>query len=431
MSPRYALYLAPDEKSAWGAFGAEWLGRCAITGERKPRVPIEGVAAERLARLIAQPARYGFHATLKAPFRLKPDAVAGTLIAKLDQFCSEHSVFALPGLAPARLGDFIALVPAGTDTRADNVAAGCVTHFDALRAPLGADDLARRRRPGLTPRDEEHLARWGYPYVLDRFRLHFSLTGNLKAEDAPLAEPILRAAAQRIPAEPLVFDSIRIFREACQGADFECIHRAAFARTGSATSPGSGSARGRLIYVIGPSGAGKDSVIDWARAHLPAGAPVEFARRTITRARDAGGERHLAMAAEAFDTLCRQGQFVLHWEANGQRYGIGQEVRAWLARGLTVVVGGSREYLPRALEAFPGLEVVHVCASPETRRERLAARGRESDAAIAERLARRPFRAPTGIPWIEIRNEGDLESAGRAFQSVLLGRAAGFGEAGA
>ena len=133
MSPRYALYLAPPADSPWGEFGAQWLGRCAIRGRGGPArttaAAIAGLDEALRAQLVAQPARYGFHATLKAPFRLRSDAVAGALIAQLDQFCSEQSGFPLPRLQPARLGNFIALVPGAADPRVDALATACVTRF--------------------------------------------------------------------------------------------------------------------------------------------------------------------------------------------------------------------------------------------------------------------------------------------------------------
>lgn len=377
MSARYALYYAPAPGSAWDRFGAAWLARDD-------------------ARL-REPRRYGFHATLKAPFRLRPGARPGDLVDALDAFTRTQCAFTVARLRVARLDGFFALVPARPEPRLDALAAECVRRFDGLRAPLSDDELARRRRVPLTLREEALLEQWGYPYVMEEFRFHLSLTGRVDADDA------LEAPA--LPDEPLLIEAVTVFEEPEPGASFRRVHRSAF------------GSRGRLVYVVGPSGSGKDSLIEWARKRAPAG--VCFARRTITRPPRPDAERHRAVDEAAFDTLLASGTFALHWRANGHRYGIGREIDDWLAAGRTVVVNGSREHLPAARAAYPGLEVVHVTAPAEMLGKRLAARGREPDAAIAARLARRP---PVQDAALEIENAGALEDAGRRLLRFLAPR---------
>lgn len=117
-------------------------------------------------------------------------------------------------------------------------------------------------------------------------------------------------------------------------------------------------------------------------------------------------------------------EFRFHWRANGHAYGIGHEVREWLAQGLTVVVNGSRAYLPHALADFPALEVVHITAALEALRMRLEARGRETHEQIQRRIERGDaLRLPSEIPYIEIRNDAELGTAGRALLGCLLARA--------
>lgn len=177
---------------------------------------------------------------------------------------------------------------------------------------------------------------------------------------------------------------------------------------------------GRLLYIVGPSGSGKDSVIDYVRAHVPLNANGVFARRTITRPAPAGGENHIAVTAQEFAALLASGAFAMHWRANGFAYGIGREIGAWLDEGRTVVVSGSREHLPQALAGFPHMQVVSVTASRETLRARLAARGRENAPDIEARLARASAQAlPPGIAALEIDNDGDIEQAGRALLRLL------------
>lgn len=174
----------------------------------------------------------------------------------------------------------------------------------------------------------------------------------------------------------------------------------------------------RLVYVMGPSGAGKDSVLGWMRAQLPAGVDLHWARRTVTRDAQAGGEAHEAMTAPAFDALAARGAFAMHWRANGLGYGIRHEELAPLARGGWVVVNGSREYFSQARLRFPQATGLHITADEATLARRLMARGREDERQVAERVARaRAFRPPAGV--IEVCNDGELADAGRQALAAL------------
>ncbi|MBN3756725.1 phosphonate metabolism protein/1,5-bisphosphokinase (PRPP-forming) PhnN [Paraburkholderia sp. Tr-20389] len=178
--------------------------------------------------------------------------------------------------------------------------------------------------------------------------------------------------------------------------------------------------KGRLIYVVGPSGAGKDSLLHFAREHV-AGTPVVFAHRYITR--DTGhNENHIALTREEFAARSAQGLFALEWSSHELHYGIGIEIDAWLERGCTVVVNGSRAYLSRALKRYQHLEVVHIHAAPHILAARLSARGRETQEQVAARLARQaPFTLPDGAHLTHIDNSGSIEEAGLAFVDVLKG----------
>ena len=379
VTARFALYFAPRADGAWGRFGA-----AALSGEAR---------------------RYGFHATLKAPFRLARGARLERLVADLDAWCATRARFTLPPLEVARLEDFFALVPASADARIDEIADACVTRFEPFRAPLNRVEIARRLRRPLSARQRELMLRWGYPHVFEQFRFHLSLTGPLRggagAGRAPRFPPL--------PAESLDFDAISLFEEPRPGAGFRLLHRSSL------------RAAGRLIYIAGPSGAGKDSVIGWAQQRLQAGAPVVFARRTITRAPDATGENHRAVTPAEFEELGARGAFAMAWTANGHRYGIGAEIRDWLAHGLTVVVSGSREYLPQALRDFPALEVVMVNAPGALIDERLQARGRETPAEISARVERGArFPVPSQLVTAEVMNDGDLARAGDELLQLLL-----------
>jgi ribose 1,5-bisphosphokinase len=182
---------------------------------------------------------------------------------------------------------------------------------------------------------------------------------------------------------------------------------------------------GRLIYIVGPSGAGKDALLDYARSHLAENekARVRFARRWITRPAGSVGEDHQSVTHDEFERMVAAGQFAMAWRANGNGYGIGQEIRDWLADGATVVVSGSREYLPQALKDFPDLKVVSVTVSPQVLRGRLEKRGRESAEEIVRRLERAAkFALPEGIKAVEIRNDLAVEEAGMAMLKAILGQ---------
>ncbi len=142
---------------------------------------------------------------------------------------------------------------------------------------------------------------------------------------------------------------------------------------------------GRLVAIVGPSGAGKDTLLTALVAARP-----EFllARRAITRPAEAGGEDHEALSPEAFAARAAEGGFLFHYSAHGLSYGIPASVLDHVSEGRTVLFNGSREALPAAHAAFPALEVVMVTAPPEVLAARLAARGRESADQIAARLAR-------------------------------------------
>ena len=143
-----------------------------------PPAGLPSALAARRAEITAEPRRYGFHATLKAPFRLAAGATVAALDAAAAALAAGQAGFALR-LRVAEVGRFVALVPEGDAGAVAALAAACVTGLDGFRAPPSAEELARRRAAGLDARGEAHLARWGYPYVLDRFRFHMTLTGAL------------------------------------------------------------------------------------------------------------------------------------------------------------------------------------------------------------------------------------------------------------
>lgn len=180
-----------------------------------------------------------------------------------------------------------------------------------------------------------------------------------------------------------------------------------------------GTMQARLVYVVGASGSGKDSLMAYARNSLAIESRVVFAHRYITRAADAGGENHVALTPDEFESRRKAGLLAMHWQSHGYAYGIGIEVNQWLAKGITVVINGSREYLETASQRYPELLPVWVEVSPEVLRARLQARGRESATEIEQRLARAPQRSPLGRSGMRIHNDGELSVAGDALIDLI------------
>ncbi len=223
---RYAAYFAPAVDSPWWQAGSAWLGRCAARQQALAQPPVPGVPAAEQQRLTAAPRRYGWHATLKAPFALAPEVDLTTLRAGLREVCRSLQPFDLPRLQVTRLDDFLALVPAGESRALHAVEQACVAGLQPLAAPLSHAELQRRRAAGLTPEEDALLLRWGYPYVMERFRFHFSLTGALPGVPEPVVQALHQAATHWFaPLPPCRMDAVALFAEPHPGADFVLLER--------------------------------------------------------------------------------------------------------------------------------------------------------------------------------------------------------------
>lgn len=176
---------------------------------------------------------------------------------------------------------------------------------------------------------------------------------------------------------------------------------------------------GQLFCVVGASGAGKDTLLGYARARLAGVAPVFFAHRYITRPAAAGGENHVELSTAEFERRLGLGAFALHWDSHGFRYGIGREIDLWMQAGASVVMNGSRAHLPEAARRYPDLRVVLVEVSAPILRARLEARGREGPAAIEERVARAAEFTVCHGNVVRVRNDGPVEEAGEALAAIL------------
>jgi len=217
---RVALYAAPPAECRLSQAAAAWLGRDAWGGMAPPRVAVAGFDVIELDRLTAEPRRYGFHATLKPPFRLAEGTTFEGFRAALRAFCDSAAPVLLPSLALQRIGPFFALVPEGDLPALQALAADVVETFEPFRAPSTAEEIARRRPERLTPRQRDYLSAWGYPYVFDGFRFHMTLTGPVPDERRDAMEAALRERFAPFIGAPLTVDALALFVEPSPPGDF-------------------------------------------------------------------------------------------------------------------------------------------------------------------------------------------------------------------
>lgn len=217
---RYAIFFAPRHDSTFWQWGSAWLGRDAFTGEAIPQPLIAGMEPDRLFRVTSEPRKYGFHGTLKPPFRLAANTTRGRLRAAVAAFAARQRPFRLGGMKVARIGRFLALVPVARSRAMDMLAADAMRAFEPFRGPPTEPELTRRRRAGLTPRQEAMLCEWGYPYVMDEFRFHMTLTGALWADEAaPLTAAIEDRFGETL-RRPVEVDCLWLFEQTRAGAQF-------------------------------------------------------------------------------------------------------------------------------------------------------------------------------------------------------------------
>jgi putative phosphonate metabolism protein len=220
---RYALYFAPQPETGLAKLGARWLGRDARTGEKLRQPPIAGVDRESFEALTAEPRRYGFHATMKAPFRLAEGFGERDLLAAVDSFAETAAPVMLDRIAISRIGRFLALTPVRPQACLGRFATSVVKTFDAFRAPLSPVELERRRRSRLTPAQDELLALWGYPYVMDEFRFHLTLTDAGDPAVLDLIEPAARVFFADPLENPLAIEAIALLVEPAPGEPFRLV----------------------------------------------------------------------------------------------------------------------------------------------------------------------------------------------------------------
>ncbi|MDG4650147.1 DUF1045 domain-containing protein [Roseibacterium sp. SDUM158017] len=218
---RYGIYVVPE-----GGFyraGAAWLGWDSLRGEAAGQPAVDGLPGDP-ADLTATPRKYGFHGTIKPPFRLAAGTDAAALDAAARAFCATRAPVEIPALEVRRLGGFVAVVPVEPSAALADLAAATVEALDPFRARPDAAELARRRKPGLTQRQDALLQSWGYPYVMEEFRFHLTLTGKLHRDDADRARDALAAHFAPLLPAPFRIGSLCLMGEDPEGR-FHLAHR--------------------------------------------------------------------------------------------------------------------------------------------------------------------------------------------------------------
>lgn len=223
---RYAVYYAPRGDEALAVEASQWLGYSPDSGRPRPQPRVSVLLPERLAEITAEPRVYGFHGTLKAPIALIDEISEREFIDAVGRFAVVQRAFATPPLRLAALGSFLALVPSDRCDPLQDLADRCVVEFDEFRRPADEDELARRRQSNLTPRQDQLLLRWGYPYVLEEWRFHLTLTGRIA--DPAEREAVKTMLAQRFRAfidRPLQVRDLCVFRQPGPGRPFTVLAR--------------------------------------------------------------------------------------------------------------------------------------------------------------------------------------------------------------
>jgi len=229
-TPRYAIYFVPRAETALYRFGASVLGYDCYTGADVP--PPAGSEAFAWPEVVREPRVYGFHATLKAPFRLAEGVSEADLVQAFLRQAADLAPVIAGDLVAREIGAFIALVPKTQRAALNRLAETCVQAFDRFRAPMTEAERARRLASNLSAQQIEHLDRWGYPYVFEEFRFHMTLTGPLELSERARAFAFLCEQFEQVPAaRALIIDQIVIARQTAANSPFMVLRAAALGQS--------------------------------------------------------------------------------------------------------------------------------------------------------------------------------------------------------
>jgi putative phosphonate metabolism protein len=218
---RYAIYFTPPSNDPLLKVAANWLGRNAFTGQPVRPPQIRNLPHEDITKLTESARRYGFHATLKAPFYLADGLEEHELLSALMHFASSIDPVEIPKLKIANLDGFFALVPEEPVAKLSQLANDIVVAFDRFRAPPSAQEIARRNPDKMSISERRNLEQWGYPYVFDDFRFHMTLTSPIAEADREKISQMLSEFLEPVLEEPVEINNIALFIESESGAPFE------------------------------------------------------------------------------------------------------------------------------------------------------------------------------------------------------------------
>lgn len=219
MSARYAVFFCPEDSSPLAQFGQQVLGRSADGDTLSPR-DTDFPDDQQAKALSATPAHYGFHATLKAPFELSAGSTERQLLGEVEVLARQQSVIAMPLLRPRALAGFMALTFDQQPDAITTLAQLCVRHFEPFRAPISESDILRRKPAQLSDRQREYLYQYGYPYVMNEFRFHMSLTGSMVPADHADYVNWLSERYDKLVREQPVLDRLAVFWQADRATPF-------------------------------------------------------------------------------------------------------------------------------------------------------------------------------------------------------------------
>jgi 2'-5' RNA ligase len=210
--PRYAIYFTPPPSSPLARFGASVIGYDCFERIDVAHPHTKSLNGKTFARITAEPRKYGFHATLVAPFHLER-VTEDDLVSALSDFTGDNLPIDVGPLTVDTIGAFIALKPETKVPKVDKLAAALVEFFDPYRASLGEADRVRRMTAHLSPRQRELLGRWGYPFVFDQFRFHMTLTNSLQASELASVKSALAELYGTIARNHVELDALSLVRQ--------------------------------------------------------------------------------------------------------------------------------------------------------------------------------------------------------------------------
>ncbi len=217
---RYAIYFTPGQNDPLTRLAASWLGRDPFTSAQPPAPAVTNLTPAEIAYHTASARRYGFHATLKAPFHLAANATEADLDQAVASFAAAAEPILLSKLVPTRIDGFLALTSGSPAPDLDRFASEIVSQFDRFRAPLSEAEIKRRNPDALSPEEFRNLLQWGYPYVFESFRFHMTLTGRVPDHDLPRVRAAIDDVFAATLERPATVDGLALFVEPEPGAPF-------------------------------------------------------------------------------------------------------------------------------------------------------------------------------------------------------------------